>query len=259
MANNIILPFSELQAELNDEAMIDPDAIIEITENGRYNVARYGYADVNVEGGGGETWQTVFEDSVTTEDTPRGIVATIEGYYISADNIKVTFNGTEYECPKISVESANVYGGFNESTQDFDFSEYPFAIMSATEGGSTFFKLYTETTGTYTLKIEEPQSGGSSDFSTATVTINWDASGPDAEILEDNCPMIYRDDSDEEAPYIQGLFGATTSPVVVEVPLYKGKCYWDLSHRGVTVTGNIEELYDGYLITGDCSITIGNK
>ena len=55
MANNIILPFSELQAELNDEAMIDPDAIIEITENGRYNVARYGYADVNVEGGGGSS------------------------------------------------------------------------------------------------------------------------------------------------------------------------------------------------------------
>lgn len=53
MANNIILPFSEIHAELNDEAMIDPNAIIEITENGLYNVAKYGYANVNVEGGGG--------------------------------------------------------------------------------------------------------------------------------------------------------------------------------------------------------------
>ena len=52
MANTIILPFSELQAELNDEAMIDPNAVIDITENGLYNVAKYGYANVNVEGGG---------------------------------------------------------------------------------------------------------------------------------------------------------------------------------------------------------------
>ncbi len=98
--------------------------------------------------------------------------------------------------------------------------------------------------------------GGSSDFSTAEVTINWDASEPDAELLKDNCPMIYRNDSDEKAPYIQGLLSATTSPVVVEVPLYKGKCYWDILHRGVTVTGNIEELGYGYLITGDCTINI---
>ena len=122
--------------------------------------------------------------------------------------------------------------------------------LSVTENGT-----YSEEGKAYS-PVPVNVAGAASDFSTAEVTINWDASEPDAEFLKDNCPMIYRGDSDEEAPYIQGLLGVTTSPVVVEVPLYKGKCYWDLLHRAVTVTGNIEELNDGYLITGDGTITI---
>lgn len=98
--------------------------------------------------------------------------------------------------------------------------------------------------------------GGSSDFSTAEVTINWNPSVIGDVLSKDNCPMIWRDDSDENSPYIQGHLFVTTSPVVVEVPLYKGKCYWHMLYHGTTVTGNIEELDEGYLITGDCAITI---
>lgn len=47
----IILPYSKKRGELNAGAMVNPDAVLEISENGRYDVARYGYADVNVESG----------------------------------------------------------------------------------------------------------------------------------------------------------------------------------------------------------------
>ena len=108
---------------------------------------------------GGETWNTVFEGNVTAEAQQIGEpTGTIEGLTeITADTIKVTFNGTEYTCEKVD-------DGYGDST----FTEYPFFIDSWQ--GSVL--LHTQTAGTYTLKIEEPQSGGSSDFSTAEVTIN---------------------------------------------------------------------------------------
>lgn len=82
MANTIILPFSELQAELNDEAMIDPNAIIEITENGRYDVARYGYADVDV-------------------PQPSG-------------KITITENGTDIDVSEYATADVNVSGGSSD-------------------------------------------------------------------------------------------------------------------------------------------------
>lgn len=245
MANNIILPFSELQAELNDEAMIDPDAIIEITENGRYNVARYGYADVNVEGGGGETWQTVFEGSVTTasevEETPWAELSEVAD--LSADTIKVTFNGVEYTCEKQSTLGGYSYGApFGNE----DWSEYPFRI----DINPRMSSIMTQTAGTYTLKIEEPQSGGSSDFSTAEVTVTKSAG-------KNLCmPYIINSEQGSIIPFVASS-GEYTAV------LYKGLCLAmaiDMddtsSEPTVAVTGNATADGSEITITGDCTITI---
>lgn len=218
-----------------------------IIENGEYNVKDYAVASVNVSGGGGETWNTVFEGSVTTVADDPAPIGTIENLSLNADIIKVTFNGTEYECNKNANES---YGApFDESTEEFDWSEYPFNLSPIIVDNPRV-DLYTETAGTYTLKIEEPQSGGESDFSTAEVTISWNVSQLE-ELNWGNCPIIVDD-------LIRGNMYTDISPAIITVPLYKGKCYWEKAPRDFTLSGNIEEYYDGdgMLITGDCTITI---
>ena len=90
--------------------------------------------------------------------------------------------------------------------------------------------------------------GGSSDFSTAEVTIIW--SNPDIEeVVWDNCPAILED-------LVRGVMYAETSPATIIVPLYQNKCYWDQSTSGLTLSGNIEDVGDGMIITGDFTITI---
>lgn len=95
----------------------------------------------------------------------------------------------------------------------------------------------------------EGGGGGSSDFSTAEVTIIWN--NPEIEVIWDSCPII-------ENGMINGTTYADTSPAIVTVPLYKGKCFWVKATRGLTLSGNIEEYNDGegMLITGNGTITI---
>lgn len=93
--------------------------------------------------------------------------------------------------------------------------------------------------------------GGESDFSTAEVTITWNDSKL-GELLWDSCPTIVSDSM------ITGVMYTNISPAIITVPLYKGKCYWEKTTRGLTLSGNIEEYNDGdgMLITGDGTITI---
>ena len=90
--------------------------------------------------------------------------------------------------------------------------------------------------------------GGSSDFSTAEVTISASQS---FELTWQSCPMLL-DGALHGSLYVESL------PATINVPLYNGKCVWDHQTRDLTLSGNIEELYEGecMLITGDCTITI---
>lgn len=72
---------------------------------------------------------------------------------LGADELIITFDGTEYTCPKVTLEDAGyLYGAPADLSQGylFDFSEYPFSVSSSSDGKL----LATPTAGTYTLKIE---------------------------------------------------------------------------------------------------------
>lgn len=100
-----------------------------------------------------ETSETLFDDDVTTDAGSHYADAEINPTEsINADHIRVTIDGTEYECDKSEVDSSSrQYGApYDPGTDVFDFSEYPFGILI--DDGECYFN--TQTAGTYTIKIE---------------------------------------------------------------------------------------------------------
>ena len=94
--------------------------------------------------------------------------------------------------------------------------------------------------------------GGSSDFSTATVTI---INGDDAYITgafvgEDE---YYQIEGELSLPYTPQPSGANT------IVLYKGQALLNCDSNVASISGDIEVAsaqYNVYLVTGDCTITI---
>lgn len=194
--------------------------------------------------GGGETWNTVFEGSVTTVDDDGDIVGIIENLTLNGNSIRVTFNNTVYELPK----TEHGYGAENES--GIDFSTYPLFI--ATGEGADSCTLWTSTAGTYSLKIEEPQSGGLSDFSTAEVIVN---------IVEGSALYVpYLIEEVGEIYFDTLIAGSGTYNIVMYKNTASGYAI-DAVNSTVTpnikVTGNaVVDVHGKVGITGDCTITI---
>ena len=106
-----------------------------------------------------EGWVTLTDESVTTAIegiNPEAIGELTYSEPITADTIKVIFNGTEYTCDKqIHEELGNVYFYYGTNVivpigGTIDWTQYPFAIV-VTEARNN---LSTETAGTYQVKIE---------------------------------------------------------------------------------------------------------
>lgn len=103
---------------------------------------------------------TLAEESVTTAVDPEypddGAFGTLSyAEPITADMLKVTFNGAEYNCSAIAGEAGAVsYGAqYDAQSGGFDWSEYPFSINSY-HGDN---RISTETAGTHQVKIEVVQ------------------------------------------------------------------------------------------------------
>lgn len=96
----------------------------------------------------------------------------------------------------------------------------------------------------------EGGGGGSSDFSTAEVTIN-SADGVNPPIAVAGMPRVEADCISSEVQMQE-----TTSATYV-VPLYKGKIVTVLLYLDiVSYTGNITFDEEVFTITGDCTITV---
>lgn len=226
---------------------------LEVTENGTYETSgeMYNKVTVNVEGGG-SSWQTVFEGSVTTsgDEVAEGLVEGLSS--LSANSIKVAFGGTEYTCEK--DENGNYGAPQDSETGEFDFSEYPFAIGSAHD----MVTVWTPTAGTYTLKIEEQSGGGSSDFSTAEVTITNNSS----EEVQFYIPTYM--DIPNYGTIIQSFIWTNSEEPTFEgevvIPtngqLIVGSSLAQFTTGNTAVTGNAIVEGGQLIITGDCTITI---
>lgn len=93
-----------------------------------------------------EGTQELFSETVTTVAGNNGNSASLTyAEPITADTLKVTFDGVDYTCPKISGVGGIAYGGFGETGPDF--TEFPFVISF----GSASNIIYTQTAGEHTV------------------------------------------------------------------------------------------------------------
>ena len=202
--------------------------------------------------GGGTTWESVYSDSIDPEGEVSPFTADVSLTMTATDSIKVVYDGVEYVLPK-QVFNEKIYYGAEPASlpADIDFTNYPFLIQVLPDT----IRVYTETAGLHTLAISVPQSGGgSSDFSTATMTIISPSDGVLGYLKFDPTSPFYSY-SGEVYAHSDGL------SETVGVLLYQGLGILDTLDAELTigsVSGSIEydsEL-EAYKITGDCTITI---
>ena len=143
-------------ADVPTPTVEDAGKVLGVNENGKYSFN-------NVDCGFACTFEgtTLTEENVTTvveEGVPFAFGGLSYAELISADTIRVTFNGTEYICEKtVGVDDANYGADFDVETQTFDWSEYPFCIGSSETGDDDTpvrSNLATQSAGTYSIKIE---------------------------------------------------------------------------------------------------------
>lgn len=106
--------------------------------------------------------------------------------------------------------------------------------------------------GYSSVTVNVEGGGGSSDFSTAILTVNGNFKQSDLFIA----PLIDKDPNNEDIAFPMIQSGNSTNTVI----LYKGRSsllFMGSQSRTITVSGNIEDVGSGaYIITGDCTITI---
>lgn len=107
----------------------------------------------------------LFSETVTTVASEYGNEATFSyNQFINNDVITVTFNGTDYECNRLDFGGYYGYGGATET--DPDFSQYPFAIWSLSNGQNI---ISTQSVGTYSVAVSAITLAVSDNFASAVV------------------------------------------------------------------------------------------
>ena len=108
----------------------------------------------------------IFDGSITTAE--QGVMNASTGmqpvsFTLDQSILKVTFNGTEYECEAYQVNpNYPIMYGAPIGQGGFDFSEYPFVVSTQAVEGQKTLTLMTQSAGTYTLNIgvEDVETSG---------------------------------------------------------------------------------------------------
>lgn len=105
-------------------------------------------------------------------------------------------------------------------------------------------------------KLSGSGGGGSSDFSTAEVTVQITSAQPGVAIY---IPTVISSPMEVISNYPYNPANSST-PQTVTVPLYKGSLIiigiWDSGAVTVDTSGSVQVMESSFLITGDCTITI---
>lgn len=120
----------------------------------------------------------LFSETVTTADQGGVYGAELAyGSRIDAPTLTVTFDGTDYACPRIDGDGSYYYGGFSDGP---DFTTYPFFIWS----GESMNMLITETAGEHTVTVMASVLQTSADFKSAVVLALQDIPSDRLEVIE---------------------------------------------------------------------------
>ena len=105
----------------------------------------------------------LFSETVTTVSGEYGNEGELSySGQVNAAEIVVTFSGTDYTCPVVTMNSGTGYGGV-DSEWNYDFTDFPFALVFSPGGNF----LATETAGTYAISVNTKSIELSSDFQEA--------------------------------------------------------------------------------------------
>lgn len=150
---------------------------------------------------------------------------------ITADTLVITFDGTEYICPRIPNEFGDYYGA-NLDSED-PFIEYPFYFMSDAGG---YNLIATQNEGTYTVTVAASSTDVSSDFASA---VNEAVQLPDTSMIPLLCVSGETTAIDMETAYnanrLMYFKTATGCYFISYVDALRGTIYFFPEKSGIAV------------------------
>ena len=175
----------------------------------------------------------LFNETVTTVAQEWGNDATFSyNQFINSDVITVTFNGTDYECNRLDFGDFFGYGGMTKT--DPDFSQYPFAIGSYSDG---YNFIYTQSVGTYSVAVSAMSAVVSSDFEKAVAVAE---PSHDFEIIPGTTTYEEAKTAFTSKKNVYYFLDDNQKVYILYVGLTQNNTYtvW-----GVTINGNSNEVY----------------
>lgn len=208
-------------------------------------------------GGGGSSLTTIYDGSFTTTEASPGFY--MGNVYLSTEfppeslpaSIQVEYDGGTYTLP-LANDEQYFYGEFDGDGYPV-YTTYPVAVGLVL--GDTDFEgmmICTSQAETNTLKASaDIGGGGTPNYTTCTVTLTGLAT------IEDNyvyVSYLAPDNATDSRAYID-----PSDSYDIEVILYKGKANGYCNEPNISVSGDIVDYGGEFVISGDCSITIGTN